>query len=76
MGLFVLNLKKNIPRFAHLKIIAEPEYIKPKLKANMVLIMVYEKTQQINRTIYFWQFFTFFLVMLSNQNYYLSGQTQ
>ena len=52
-GLLALKQKDYLEAIAHLQIIAKQESLNPKLKAQMGLIIAYEKTQQVDRAIYF-----------------------
>ncbi len=51
-GLLALKQKDYLEAIAHLQIIAQQESLKPKLKAQMGLVIAYEKTQQVDRAIY------------------------
>ena len=51
-GLLALKQKDYLEAIAHLQIIAQQESLNPKLKAQMGLVIAYEKTQQVDRAIY------------------------
>ncbi|MGK7922133.1 MAG: hypothetical protein AB4080_19220, partial [Trichodesmium sp.] len=50
-GLLALKQKDYPQAIAHLEIIAQQESLKQKLRANMGLVIAYEKTKQIDKAI-------------------------
>ncbi len=51
-GLLALKQKDYPQAITHLEIIAQQEPIKQKLKAQMGLVIAYEKTKQVDKAIY------------------------